>query len=304
VRPRAILQAVAAGGGVAVLAAWLNGVLLERNVLDLESVSRFAAPVVEELLKAAWVIFLIRGGKVGFLVDAAILGFAVGTGFALAENIEYLRHLEAASLSLWAARGLGTAILHGVSTSILAVLAKALHDQRPGFAAFLPGVLAAILLHAAFNQVALPPLLSALVMLAVLPLPLVFAFERSERATRAWLSSEFDGELQMLQDIFSGRITHTRTGAYLESLKSRFEGTVVVDMLCLLRVQLELKIRAKGVLMAREAGIEIKVGDDVRSNLRELRYLKGQIGRTGLLAMRPILSLNARDVWQLSMMEE
>ena len=108
----------------------------------------------------------------------------------------------------------------------------------------------------------------------------------------------------MLQEILTGTVAHTRTGAYLESLKSRFEGTVLADMLCLLQIQLELKIRAKGILMAREAGIDLPVGQDVRDNLRELKYLQGQIGRTGLIAMRPILSLNSRDVWQLSMMEE
>ncbi len=303
-RLRAIVQAIVAGGLMALLASAVNGALLDRLALDLTLYSRYITPAVEELLKAAWIVFLIRGRRVGFLVDAAILGFATGAGFALVENIEYLGHLESASLSLWAARGCGTAILHGVSTSILAVLAKSLHDQRPGLLAYLPGALIAIFIHAAFNHFVLPPLVAALVLLAILPLPLVFAFDRSEKATRAWLSSEFDGELQMLQEILSGKVAHNRTGAYLESLKSRFEGTVLVDMLCLLQIQLELKIRAKGILMAREAGIDLPMGDDVRSNLREMRYLRGQIGRTGLLAMRPILSLNARDVWQLSMMED
>jgi len=304
VRLRSILQALAAGGVTALLAAAVNGALLDRLAIDLTVYSRYAAPVVEEILKAVWVVLLIRSQRVGFLVDAAILGFAVGTGFALVENADYLSQLESAGLSLWFARGGGTAILHGATTATLAVLSKDLHDRRPGLPAFLPGAGAAILIHSAFNHFVLPPLISALVLLATLPLLLIFVFDRSEKATRAWLAGEFDGELQMLQEILAGTLARTRTGAYLESLKSRFEGTVLADMLCLLQIQLELKIRAKGILMAREAGIEMKVGEDVRANLKELRYLTGQIGRTGLLAMRPILNFNARDIWQITMMEE
>ena len=74
-------------------------------------------------------------------------------------------------------------------------------------------------------------------------------------------------------------------------------------MLCLLRIHLELSIRAKGLLLAREAGFEAPVGEDVRANLQELRYLEGAIGRTGLLALKPILRRSSRDLWQVCLLE-
>lgn len=306
VRLRAVLQAIGAGGFAAVAAVVVNGALLERTAIGLDLYVRYGAPVVEEVLKAVWIVFLIRRGRVAFLVDAAILGFATGAGFALVENIDYLNRLASASLSLWFARGCGTAILHGATCGTVAVLAKSLIDRQPGLQAFAPGLAAAIAVHSLFNHFVsvMSPVMSALVLLATLPLLLLFVFDRSEKATRSWLAGEFDGEVEMLQQILAGAVAHTRTGAYLESLKSRFEGTVVADMLCLLQIQLELKVRAKGMLMAREAGLDMPVGDDVRANLKEMHYLEAQIGRTGLLAMRPIMSLDARDVWQLSIMED
>jgi hypothetical protein len=75
-------------------------------------------------------------------------------------------------------------------------------------------------------------------------------------------------------------------------------------MLCLVRLQAELAIRAKGLLLAREAGLEAPVGDDVRDRLAELRYLEGSIGRTGLLALKPLLRQGARDLWQVYFLEE
>lgn len=304
VRLRAVLQAIAVGGLSAVAAALLNEALLDRLDLGLAVFTRYLAPVIEEALKAAWVVFLIRRQRVGFLVDSAILGFAVGAGFALVENVDYLRNLPQAGLSLWFARGCGTAILHGATTATVAVLAKDRHDRRPGIAAFLPGLAAATLIHSLFNHFVLPPLLSALVILATLPLLLVFIFDRSEKTTRAWLGSEFDGELAMLQGILNGGVAGTRTGAYLESLKTRFPGEIVADMLCLLQIHLELSLRAKGILMAREAGLDMPIGEDAVANLKELAYLEGQIGRTGLLAMKPILALGSRELWQIRMLQE
>ena len=48
------------------------------------------SPWLEESLKAALIVYLIRTRRVGMLVDASIYGFAVGTGFALFENFYYL----------------------------------------------------------------------------------------------------------------------------------------------------------------------------------------------------------------------
>ena len=45
-------------------------------------------------MKAAFIVVLIARRRVGFLVDAAVQGFAVGAGFAVVENIEYLRTLD------------------------------------------------------------------------------------------------------------------------------------------------------------------------------------------------------------------
>jgi RsiW-degrading membrane proteinase PrsW (M82 family) len=304
VRPRALLLAIAAGAVSAVVAAAANGALLDHAGLDLRFVSRYLAPAIEEALKAAWVVWLIRRQRIGFLVDAAIYGFAVGAGFALYENVDYLEHIQGAGAALWFVRGCGTALLHGATTATFAMLGKDLTDRRSGASALLPGLAAAVAVHSLYNHFVLPPVVGALLLLLTLPLLLMAVFDRSERSTRSWLAEELDGDLDLLGVIVAGGVGSTRVGAYLQSLRSRFQGEVVADMLCLLQVQLELKIRAKGILMAREAGLDLPVGDDVRAGLIELRYLEGSVGRTGLLAMKPILRTSSRDLWQLGLLRE
>ena len=119
---RAVFAAVFAGGLSALAASALNPVLADALGLGTPAFARTVAPLAEEVLKALFVVFLIRRGRVGFLVDAAILGFAVGTGFALVENLEYLRALPERGLLLWLVRGFGTALLHGGTTAIFAIV--------------------------------------------------------------------------------------------------------------------------------------------------------------------------------------
>jgi protease PrsW len=210
---RSVLAALTAGVAAALLAAPLNAWLAE-PAWPAPLVSRYVAPPVEEALKAAWVVFLLRRGRVGFLVDAAILGFAVGAGFALVENVEYLRALGERGLVLWLVRGLGTAIVHGATTAIFAILAKGLGDRHAGhaLATLVPGYLAAVAIHSIYNHQLLPPVLSAGVVLVGLPLLVVAVFERSERRTRDFLGVDLDTDLEMVETIASGQALETRVG--------------------------------------------------------------------------------------------
>jgi RsiW-degrading membrane proteinase PrsW (M82 family) len=303
---RAVLRAIAIGGLAALACTLANGLLFDATAMELTVFSRYVAPVVEELAKAAWIAFLIRRQRVGFLVDAAILGFGVGTGFALIENVEYLRTLATPNLLVWVVRGFGTAVMHGAATAIFAILTKSLIDRRERgeMLDLLPGFVVAVAIHSAYNHSLLHPLVTTVLLVALLPPLVVLAFERSERATREWLGLGMDTDVEVLQSIRTGSIAESRVGAYLRSLKSRFPGPVVADMLCLLRIHLELSIRAKGLLLAREAGLPAVMGPEVRANLDELRYLERAIGPTGLLAMKPIRRQSSRDLWQLHVLGE
>src|SRR5205823_1587985 len=83
-------------------------------------------------------------------------------------------------------------------------------------------------------------------------------------------------------------------GAYLSTL-SRLPGPVVADMLCYLRIHLELSLRAKGILIAREAGVELPIDDEVRADFKEMRFLERSIGKTGKMAILPFLRSGSRD---------
>lgn len=301
---RAVVRLILAGAAAALVATRLHAGLLDGGWVSGAVLSRYVAPVTEELLKALPVVYLLARKRVGFLVDAAILGFAVGAGFAIVENLQYQRLVTDAGLPTWIVRGFGTAVMHGGVTATFAMMSVAMLERagRATPAAFVPGFALAVVLHAAYNHLAGMPLVATLAVLVVLPLTMYLVFERSERAVGDWLGRGFDADTAMLESINSGRFADSPTGRYLDTLKRRFHGPVVADLLCYLRLHTELALRAKGVLLMRENGFDVPVDEATRDKFTELEYLEKSIGRTGVLALKPMLHMSHKDLWQLYML--
>jgi len=296
-RPSAIATALGWGMAAAVLSSLAQ--LAMTGTLAEGAFHRVVAPAIEEVAKCAFIAYLILRRRIGFPVDAAQLGFAVGTGFAVVENFEYLRVLSGAGFVLWLVRGLGTAMLHGATTAIFAMVSQTAADRHRdrGGVIFLPGLIAAIVIHTAFNIVPVSPVATTALLLVVLPLLVLWVFQRSEMATRDWVGAGLDLDLMLHETFSSEALAYTKFGTYLQELRQRFPGHVVADMLCLLRVELELSIQAKAILIARDAGVDMPVHSDARSATDEIRYLRSSIGTTGLLALHPVQVTTHRDDW-------
>ena len=274
--------------------------------IDLIPFSRYVSPIVEESLKGLVIVALIRAHRIGFLVDAAIFGFAVGTGFALVENTYFLKIVEDAGIGTWIVRGFGTAIMHGGATAIFAVMGLAMLEAAPGaqlrMQALVPGLGVAIVLHSAYNHLLTSPRAATLIALFSVPALLYVVFQRSEKAVGEWLGRGFDADTEMLELINSGRLSDSPVGQYLHTMKDKFRGPVVADLLCYLRLYTELALRAKGILMMRENGFEVPVDEPTRAKFAELSYLETSIGKTGLLAIQPMCHMSHKDLWQLYML--
>jgi RsiW-degrading membrane proteinase PrsW (M82 family) len=301
VPPRSLVVALGAGCVAACIAYPLNAFLMGSSGIGLSGFTRYVAPVVEESLKAAFLVYLLVTRRTGFLVDTAIQGFAIGAGFALVENISYVASLGSHSAILWLVRGFGTAMMHGAATSIAGIVGKVMSDRAGGAHAgtLLPGILLAIALHSAFNHFFIPAVASTMLIVLLLPVLMSIVFARSEEATRRWLGIGFDTDRELLEMISSGRLAETRIGEYLHALQSRFPGEVLADMLCLLRLRLELAVQAKGLLLMREAGFEIPPDTEVGDKFAELHYLRKSIGPTGMLVLQPFLHTPEEQLRQI-----
>lgn len=298
---RKVGSGLAAGAASAAVCYWINTAIFQHFPAWQDQFAAFGAPVVEELAKSVFWIFLIATARVAFMVDSAICGFAVGAGFALVENVFYMGVLEGRGLGIWLLRGFGTAVMHGGVAAIGAFVSVYLSESRQwrGPRQFAPGLATAVLLHSLFNQGVLSPSASAAVTVTGLPLIFVVVFYFSERSLHGWLGGKLDKDIELLAMIARGEFSVTPQGAYLMSLNDAFPPQVRGDMLTLLHLMLELSARAKGDLMRREAGLDVPPDPALESYFNELKYLENSIGPTGMLAIRPLLSQSPRDLWEM-----
>lgn len=304
VRFNSIIRAIIVGALVAVACYFINARAADSLDVSGSTFTRYIAPVIEEFGKALFIFLLIRTRRVGFMVDAAIFGFAVGAGFAFIENIYYLKTLTSEPMTAWVVRGFGTAVMHGAATAIFGIISRVLSenwgDRNP--AAYLPGLLAAVILHSAFNHFLFPPVVTTAIVMVLFPAVVALVFQRSERATQQWLGSGIDSELELLELITSGKLSDSPVGIYLENLRHRFPDDVVVDILCYMRLHVELALQAKGVMMMRQANLDYTIDPELKSQFDELKFLENRIGVTGKLAIAPFLRTSSRDLWQIYML--
>jgi protease PrsW len=301
---REILVAVAAGAAAGA-AGYLANVSLQPALgLEMDRYSMYVAPFVEELLKATYIAWLLYRSRVGFVVDAATYGFAVGAGFALLENIYYLQIHPNPTIWTWVVRGFGTALMHSGATAILAMISRSLHNRETALrpALMLPGLIVAGVLHSLYNQFLIAPLLATALILLVFPYIIMFLFNQSERETRNWLGTGFDTDQELLRVMRAGQVSDTPVGRYLSGLRTGYPPEVIVDMMCLLRLRAELGIRAKGILLMREAGFEPDPDPSLPAKFEEMRYLERSIGRSGMRALKPFVHTSTQDLWQLNLL--
>jgi RsiW-degrading membrane proteinase PrsW (M82 family) len=301
VKWRNIIVTIGIGSAAAMLCLMISIFLLSGLQIPTGILTRYIAPVIEEGAKAGYIIFLLRSRKIGFMVDGAIYGFAVGAGFAVIENIYYLHSLENKQLIVWVIRGLGTAVMHGGTTAVFTIISKNLEDRlrKHTGISLLPGFIAAVIIHSFFNHFFLRPAIMTMGQLIILPILVTLVYIRSEKHLRSWLEIGLDTDVSILEYITSGRLSETRIGRYLQSIMNQFPGEIMADMLCYLRIYLELSICAKGALLMQESGFKIPRDREIEDKIRELNYLEKSIGQTGKRAIAPLVQKSARDMWQI-----
>jgi protease PrsW len=288
----------------AVLSYLTNTFTVQLFNLGFENQSRYVAPAIEELLKILFVMLLIKQKRIGFLIDAAIYGFAAGAGFALAENIYYLYNNHNPNMLIWIIRGLGTAIMHGGCTALFALIVIGAKSRKASLAFnFVAAAGLAYLIHSLFNHFYVAPIIQTAGIIIILPIIFIAIFQYNEKQLHNWLEIEFANEIELLNMINKGRFINTKAGEYLASLNSKFKGEVILDMYCFIGLYLELSIKAKRNMMLKESGFQPIFETDLADKLLELKQLRKQIGKIGELTLAPLVRMNYRDLWKLKTLE-
>jgi RsiW-degrading membrane proteinase PrsW (M82 family) len=302
---RELTECFVAGMVLAVVSYFTNSRAIGILKYDVVTYSRFAAPVAEEFLKAAFMIVLFARNRIGFMIDAAVTGFAVGAGFSLSENFYYLYNLSDANLGVLIVRGFGTAVMHGGATAIFGVMGQGLTERRAVVnpLMLLPGLAVAVVIHGAYNYFQSSALLAAVVMLVTVPMILFFVFAKSEHGIHTWLLHDYESHEHLLKDIEDGEFTHSEAGRFIVAVSDKFDPEVVADLFAYIRLHTELAVRADKVSLAHETGEKLADGHALHESFKKLHALEKSIGPAAMLALWPHLHFTRRELWELNELE-
>jgi RsiW-degrading membrane proteinase PrsW (M82 family) len=309
---RFLVLLVVAGGVMALISYPINGRFIDAMPIGFSPFTRFVSPPIEEALKALPIFILFARNRIGFVIDAAIIGVAVGSGFSVVENAIYLNVFTHANVGVWVVRGFGTAVMHAGSSALFAVLGQYLtqrymrieaHRHRFETLLFLPGLAIAIVIHSFFNQFAPQPAVAMAITLVTIPPVLFLILTRSEHAAHTWLLTDYETHQHMLDDIAAGKFSDTPAGRFVLALSKTFPPDVGADMFRYIQVHTWLVVKAEEDLIDREEGRPEDLGDEVRARLIELHQLEKRIGRTALLALAPHLHFTREDLWEIHELE-
>jgi RsiW-degrading membrane proteinase PrsW (M82 family) len=302
---------VLAGAALAALSYVSNAHVMDGLPIGFTDYSRYVAPVIEETMKALPIVALFALDRVGFKLDAAIAGFALGAGFSVYENGYLLALFPQANLGVWIVRGFGTAVMHGGATALFAVISHEFSEHRAHREGrhtrlhplvFLPGLLVAIAIHSAFNHLPGDPLLAMFLAMLLIPLTLLVVFARGGASAHDWLEHDHEGHAAMLAELRAGRFAETDEGRAVAALTQRLAPRIAETVKSWIELQLALVLRAEEVLLAHERGEQVMVGEAERAQFRELDDLGRRIGRAARHAIQPHLRFSRSDLYELHML--
>ena len=282
-----IVKVFLAGCLIAFICSWVNAFALDYSGIDFARHTRFVAPFIEEVLKASILVYLFRSHRIGFLIDAGIVGFTVGAGFSFIENIYYLNHAHEAHYGVWVVRGFGTAIMHGGATALFAIISETLTERhlKMNPLLYLPGLIVAVLLHSIFNHFPVSPILATAVTI------------------HKFLEMDFAAHRRLLSQIRHGEFSGCAAGRFLQDMKNKLSGPVADEMIEYFCLHTELVLSAESILLAREQDIDVEIGDEIKGNLKRMHQLEDHMGRAALKALQPHLKFSAKDMWEIHLLE-
>ena len=272
-------------------------------------------PVIEELVKSIPLLILAFRKRIAFFIDSVICGAAVGGGFSFLENTFYLVLGDSVDLSTGLFRGLEVALIHMGCSAIIAAGMMMVVRQTERKRSRMPMstndiikttalFVVALAFHIFHNMFQFTPIMQFFWVLAVMIGMIAVVYFYDIDMTHRWLDKGLDMQINLLRSIEGGHLLNTPTGTFLESVKELFPPNVYFDIICYVRLLIELSVAAKTRFMLHEVGmdepLEANKKELYMSQFVELGELEKNIGPSAKMTIAPIVKLSPADTQALN----
>ncbi|RVQ68825.1 PrsW family intramembrane metalloprotease [Croceicoccus ponticola] len=314
--PRSIVLLLVMGAAAAALSYPASGRVLDALPMGFSTYSRFVAPWVEEAIKGGAIVWLFLRNRVGYKIDAALSGLAIGAGFAIAENLFYLVRVDDMSPGMWLVRGAGTAVMHAGTAAIMASLSHQLNergllahagDWKFHISAFVPGFVLASLLHSLFNQFPERPVVAMLTTIVVVPIIVIAVFRYGAREASHFLDVEREEHIADQAALEAGQWPDSECGSRLrEYVASRPDAdTFGAQVIAYWRALGELVLSAESRMVERANGHRTDPQADAdRAQFAVVAGIERDMNHPSLRTVKRLLPFSRNDLWAIGELRE
>ncbi len=276
--------------------------MLDRNLATIEGLNYFAAPIIEEILKSAFLIILVRRLVLRYAADGMAYGFAIGIGFAIVENITYVINNPDTGLQLAMTRSLSISLVHGFTTAIVGTVAGASlpFPNRTRINRFLLSLVLVMLIHGSFNFVVrnlsgAELLLTALGMgLGSVVVIIVIMRRTLDREGQA-IQLELSGVLS------AGELAATRNPEVMAQLLAQHRGTIGENRTNLIQryvtLQAQRGILRKNIALSPNPKLVETLNRQLQTTEQQLDVLRGSMGLYTWIWLRSVLPSEESNLW-------
>ncbi|HKJ27818.1 MAG TPA: PrsW family intramembrane metalloprotease [Anaerolineales bacterium] len=295
-------------GGIAfALASLINRTLMGSFGVDRLVVVRTIAPIEEEILKGLILLFLVRRKEFTYFVDGAIYGFAIGIGFAIFENYEYLYYAsESSQLSIAVIRVISTNLMHATGSAIIGIaLGYGRFSRRSGVLMYILGGAAfSMAIHIGFNNIASAELDNSLLLLIFIVVIGTFGFglifffiRRGTQEAQTWIRET----LGMGDRVTAGEVKAVDQmkdiDALLAPLAHIYGEDKAHQIEKLLRMQARLGILRKNLEKLQDQKLVQNTKEEIADLREEMDIIRKEIGQYEMMTLRLIFPEDDDSMW-------
>ncbi|MBI5927662.1 MAG: PrsW family intramembrane metalloprotease [Chloroflexi bacterium] len=284
------------------IAYLVNRFILDKELTTLAGLHLIGAPIVEETLKSVFLIILARRLILRYAADGMAYGFAIGTGFAIVENMAYVINKPATGLQLAMTRSLSTSLVHGFDTAIIGTIAGAslFLSTRTRLNRFLLGLALVVSTHAIFNFV-VGNLSGALLLLTAIGIGLG-SIAIIILIMRQTLQNESKAiHLELAGVLSAGELAAARNPEMVAQLLAQHRGEIGENRTRPIQhyvtLQAQRGILRKNIALSQNAKLVEILNRQLQTTEQQLDILRGNMGLYTWIWLRSVLPSEESDLW-------
>ena len=298
-----ILKCLLWGGIACAPAIFTNWILGHFWLNNPDAIVQFAAPIYEEVFKGLILLYLFKRAKFTYSVDGALYGFAIGTGFAIVENVSYILGDLSEAPMVAVQRIFSANLVHAFSSAAFGITLGLFRSRTSRLRWQIPavGLLIAIGQHMAFNFLTgrdgIHPVIFFIPGLPGI-LFIYYIMQRGRRRAQAWIKENLGMEERVTRNEVSVVNRLADTDDILLPIVERFGVEKAEQVEKLLYLQAHIGIKRKALDGFRDNDtMRRTIETEINEMHTDMEKIQQEIGTYVMLFVRGLFTEEMVSVW-------